>query len=64
MAITKTMNVSTAEAKNRLPELIRIVANGEQVVSLRPKPSSPSSPKIPTPSSQPCTRNSANSVPK
>ncbi|MGD0832298.1 MAG: type II toxin-antitoxin system prevent-host-death family antitoxin [Terracidiphilus sp.] len=29
------MNVSTAEAKNRLTELIRIVADGEQVVITR-----------------------------
>ena len=29
------MEVSTAEAKNRLPELIRIVEGGEQVVITR-----------------------------
>jgi prevent-host-death family protein len=29
------MNVSTAQAKNRLTELIRIVADGEQVVITR-----------------------------
>ena len=29
------MDVSTAEAKNRLPELIRVVEGGEQVVITR-----------------------------
>jgi prevent-host-death family protein len=29
------MNVSTAEAKNRLPELIRAMQNGEKVVITR-----------------------------
>ena len=29
------MEVSTAEAKNRLPELIRAVENGEQVIITR-----------------------------
>jgi antitoxin (DNA-binding transcriptional repressor) of toxin-antitoxin stability system len=29
------MNVSTAEAKNRLPELIRFVEGGEQVIITR-----------------------------
>ena len=29
------MNISTAEAKNRLPELIRMVEGGEQVVITR-----------------------------
>ena len=35
MAIIDGMNVSTAEAKNRLPELIRAVESGEQVVITR-----------------------------
>jgi prevent-host-death family protein len=35
MAIILYMEVSTAEAKNRLPELIRVVAGGEQVVITR-----------------------------
>ena len=35
MAIISDMEVSTAEAKNRLPELIRIVEGGEQVVITR-----------------------------
>ncbi len=35
MAIIIGMNVSTAEAKNRLPELIRAVEGGEQVVITR-----------------------------
>jgi prevent-host-death family protein len=35
MAIISTMNVSTAEAKNRLPELIRVVEGGQQVVITR-----------------------------
>ena len=30
-----SMDVSTAEAKNRLPELIRVVEGGEQVVITR-----------------------------
>ena len=29
------MNVSTAEAKNRLPELIRVVESGEKVIITR-----------------------------
>lgn len=35
MAIISTMVVSTAEAKNRLTELIRAVEGGEQVVITR-----------------------------
>lgn len=35
MARIITMNVSTVEAKNRLTELIRIVADGEPVVITR-----------------------------
>lgn len=35
MAIILRMEVSTAEAKNRLTELIRIVEGGEQVVITR-----------------------------
>ncbi len=35
MAIIFGMEVSTAEAKNRLPELIRMVEGGEQVVITR-----------------------------
>ena len=35
MAIMVTMDVSIAEAKNRLPELIRAVEDGEQVVITR-----------------------------
>jgi len=35
MAIIVRMEVSTAEAKNRLPELIRVVAGGERVVITR-----------------------------
>jgi prevent-host-death family protein len=35
MAIIETMNVSTAEARNRFTELIRIVEGGEQVVITR-----------------------------
>ena len=35
MAIISEMEVSTAEAKNRLPELIRAVEDGEQVVITR-----------------------------
>lgn len=35
MAIILSMEVSTAEAKNRLPELIRAVEDGEQVVITR-----------------------------
>ena len=35
MAIIAGMEVGTAEAKNRLPELIRIVEGGEQVVITR-----------------------------
>ncbi|MGA2046883.1 MAG: type II toxin-antitoxin system prevent-host-death family antitoxin [Terracidiphilus sp.] len=35
MAIILDMEVSTAEAKNRLPELIRLMAVGEQVVITR-----------------------------
>ena len=35
MAIIVGMNVSTAEAKNHLPKLIRAVEGGEQVVITR-----------------------------
>jgi len=35
MATIIAMDVSVAEAKNRLPELIRAVENGEQVVITR-----------------------------
>ena len=35
MAIIKTMDVSIADAKNRLPELIRAVEDGEKVVITR-----------------------------
>jgi prevent-host-death family protein len=35
MAILKRMDVSIAQAKNRLPELIRAVEGGEQVVITR-----------------------------
>jgi len=35
MAIIKTVDVSIAEAKNRLPELIRAVENGDEVVITR-----------------------------
>jgi len=35
MAIIKGMDVSIAEAKNRLPELIRAVESGEKVVITR-----------------------------
>jgi prevent-host-death family protein len=35
MAIIKNVDVSIAEAKNRLPELIRAVENGEEVVITR-----------------------------
>jgi len=35
MAIIKNMDFSTAEAKNRLTELIRMVEDGEQVVITR-----------------------------
>lgn len=35
MAIIQGMEVSTADAKNRLPELIRLVESGEQVVITR-----------------------------
>jgi prevent-host-death family protein len=35
MAIILDMEVSTADAKNRLPELIRMVESGEQVVITR-----------------------------
>jgi prevent-host-death family protein len=35
MAILRTMDVSIAEAKNRLPEIIRAVEQGEQVVITR-----------------------------
>jgi len=35
MAIMKLMDVSVAEAKNRLPQLIRAFENGEQVVITR-----------------------------
>jgi prevent-host-death family protein len=35
MAIIRVMDVSIAEAKNRLPELIRAVESGEEVVITR-----------------------------
>jgi len=35
MAIVEFMDVSIAEAKNRLPELIRAVEDGEEVVITR-----------------------------
>jgi prevent-host-death family protein len=35
MAIIISMNISTAEARNRFTELIRIVEDGEQVVITR-----------------------------
>jgi len=35
IAIIKSMDVSIVEAKNRLPELIRAVENGEKVVITR-----------------------------
>jgi prevent-host-death family protein len=35
MAIISFMDVSVAEAKNRLPELIRAVENGESVIITR-----------------------------
>jgi len=35
MAIIRSVDVSIAEAKNRLPELIRAVENGEEVVITR-----------------------------
>jgi prevent-host-death family protein len=35
MAIIRGMDVSIAEAKNRLPELIRAVENGERIVITR-----------------------------
>jgi antitoxin (DNA-binding transcriptional repressor) of toxin-antitoxin stability system len=35
MAIIKTVDVSIAEAKNRLPKLIRAVENGEEVLITR-----------------------------
>ena len=35
MAIIKNVDVSIAEAKNRLPKLIRAVENGERVVITR-----------------------------
>jgi len=35
MAIIESMDISTAEAKNRLPELIRAVEDGEEVIITR-----------------------------
>lgn len=35
MAIIKSMNIGTAEAKNRFTELLRIVESGEPVVITR-----------------------------